>query len=113
MVKRKDQSESIEGAARHLSEPHLSGRHPSEAGVDASGVVQAGQTDLELLRAGRIDVDEYVRRQAEAATAHLVGHVSAERLADLRELLAAQALHDPSLEAVLQGLNGRAAGLPV
>lgn len=93
----------------------ISGLRPDQAGdgspaVDTSGVVAAGQTDLDLLRNGRIDVDEYVRRQAEAATAHLVGQVSAERLADLRELLAAQALHDPGLEAVLDELRHSAAG---
>jgi len=86
----------------------ISGLRPSPVGegvIDTSGVVAAGQTDLDLLRGRQIDVDEYVRRQAEAATAHLVGQVSAERLADLRELLAAQALHDPSLEAVIEELK--------
>ena len=92
----------------------ISGLGPEQAGgssppIDTSGVVAAGQTDLDLLRSRRIDVDEYVRRQAEAATAHLVGQVSAERLADLRELLAAQALRDPSLEAVLEELVQSAA----
>ena len=73
--------------------------------VDASGVVRAGQTDLDLLRGGRIELGEYLRRHAESATAHLVGRVSDERLADLRELLTLQALEDPSLADVLARLR--------
>jgi len=73
-------------------------------GVDASGVVAAGRADLDQLRQGRIDLDEYVRRQAVGATQHLVGHVSAERLADLRELLATQVRSDPSLADVVSRL---------
>lgn len=117
MVKRKDsagQASSGQGYSGQASSGQASSGqgHPGAAPVDASGVVAAGQADLDLLRQGRIDVDEYVRRQAEGATQHLVGSVSAERLADLRELLAAQALQDPGLQDVVARLRD-AAGKPV
>jgi len=105
MVKRKEPADSAQAPG-----PAAAGRGGLDPGtVDASGVVAAGQTDLELLRSGRIDLGEYVRRHAESATAHLVDRVSAERLADLRELLAAQALQDPALSEVLDRLRDVAA----
>lgn len=91
MVKRKETAHSSQA--------------PAGAVVDASGVVQAGRTDLDLLQAGQIDVGEYLRRHAEGATAHLVGRVSEERLADLRELLVAQALGDPNLTEIITRLR--------
>jgi hypothetical protein len=105
MVKRKEPADSAQApgasaVARAVLNPQA---------VDASGVVVAGQTDLDLLRGGHIDVAEYVRRHADSATAHLVDRVSAERLADLRDLLAAQALQDPALAQVLDRLREVAA----
>jgi hypothetical protein len=99
MVKRKETADSSQARAGA----------PARAVVDASGVVLAGRTDLDLLQAGDIDVAEYLRRHAEGATAHLVGRVSAERLADLRELLVAQALGDPSLAEIITRLREVAA----
>jgi len=96
MVKRKETADSAQSPA---------GAVPAGAVVDASGVVLAGRTDLDLLQGGHIDVAEYLRRHAESATAHLVGRVSEERLADLRELLVAQALGDPSLAEIITRLR--------
>lgn len=119
MVKRKEPADSSQ-ASRLVSEaPRAPGMPDAQVadgpgiarGIDASGVVAAGQTDLDLLRRGRIDLAEYVRRHADSATAHLVGRVSEERLADLRELLAAQALRDPALVEVLDRLREVAAGV--
>jgi hypothetical protein len=101
MVKRKEPADSSQASgAAAAARPVADGQ-----AVDASGVVTAGQTDLELLRRGRIDLPEYVRRHADSATAHLTGRISAERLADLRELLAAHALQDPALADVLAQLG--------
>jgi len=105
MVKPKDR---VDGAqAARSDQPDADGQlidAGGSVGIDASGVVAAGRADLDQLRQGRIDLDEYVRRQAVGATQHLVGHVSAERLADLRELLATQARSDPSLADVVSRL---------
>lgn len=84
-------------------------RPGADGPIDTSGVVEAGRADLDQLRQGSIDVGEYVRRQAVSATQHLVGQVSSERLADLRELLATQALSDPSLEDVVLRLKNATA----
>jgi hypothetical protein len=103
MVKRKEPVDSSQPSGAAAARVGLDAQ-----AVDASGVVTAGQTDLELLRRGRIDLPEYVRRHADSATAHLAGRVSAERLADLRELLATQALQDPALADVLAHLRALA-----
>lgn len=78
---------------------------PTLTGIDASGVVVSGKSDLELVQSGRLSLDEYVERQVDRATSHLEGRVSAERLADLRELLALEVRSDPGLERVLGQLG--------
>jgi hypothetical protein len=63
-------------------------------------------TLLELLDAGEIDVDTYVDRKVEAATAHLQGLTEAE-LRHVRALLRAQVAEEPELRELVRRARGR------
>jgi hypothetical protein len=63
-------------------------------------------TLLELLAAGAIDVDTYLDRKVEAATAHLRGLTEAE-LRRVRALLRAQVADEPELQELVRRATGR------
>ncbi len=61
-----------------------------EDALDVSGVVVTGESDLALLRQGKITQAEYLDRLVESATRHLEGALSDERLEAIRAVVRAQ-----------------------
>jgi hypothetical protein len=61
---------------------------------------------LEQLDAGDIDVDTYINRKVEAATAHLRGLSEAE-LQQVKALLRAQVVEEPELRELVRRATGR------
>ena len=55
---------------------------------------------LELLDAGEIDVDTYIDRKVDEATAHLKG-LTADELRQVRALLRAQVAEEPELRELV------------
>lgn len=76
-----------------------SGLALGEGTLDASGVVVAGESDLSLLRQGKITQAEYVERLVSSATRHLEGAVTAEHLEAIRSVVRAQFTADESTES--------------
>ena len=66
-----------------------------------------GSSALDDFRAGRIDLDGYLDRKIDAATAHLDG-LPATDLSDLRGLLRQQLANDPGLAELVQQATGQA-----
>ena len=91
----------------HLQEVLIGSVSGEEAGAsgeeaDASGVVGVGQTDRKLLVSGEITQEEYTARLVQSATRHLEGALSADRLAEVRELMQAQVALEPELKALAE-----------
>lgn len=61
-----------------------------DGALDASGVVATGESELALLRQGKITPAEYLDRLVQCATRHLEGAVSDERLEAIRAVVRAQ-----------------------
>ena len=73
-------------------------------GVDESGLVTAGSSEMELFRAGHLSREEFIVKSAERATAHLEGLIDPQRLEDMRELLCSQLRNDEALSALITSL---------
>ena len=78
---------------------------PAVAGVDESGVVAAGSSEMELFRAGKLGREEFIARTAERATSHLEGRIGEARLEEMRALLRSQLENDPTLTALVSTLE--------
>lgn len=70
------------------------------AGVDGSAVVEAGVSEYALFKAGKIDFEQYVELSVDRAVAHVRGHVSAEQLDAMRQVLRSALADDPQLSAL-------------
>ncbi len=79
---------------------------PRNVDVDGSGIVEAGASDSEMLCTGRISREQYIERAVESAIAHLRGHVDAERLSTMQELLRSQLQNDPLLSKLVSTVEG-------
>ncbi len=60
---------------------------------------------LALLRAGQIDVETFIERKIDAATAHLRG-LSAGELEQVRALLREQIAEEPELQELVRRASG-------
>src|SRR5688572_9958949 len=78
------------------------GNSEALGGVDSSGVVESGQSEHNLLLAGKISVDEYMDMTVDRALSHLKGQMSKERLAQMRSILRSELEHDPDLQALVR-----------
>jgi len=65
----------------------------------------AANGPLEELRAGKIDVSQYVDRKVDEATSHLKGLHAAE-LAHIRETLRDKMVHDPQIADLVRQAAG-------
>jgi hypothetical protein len=70
-----------------------------------------GPSALEQLRAGKIDVNQYVEIKLDEATAHLKGMGAAE-LEQVREILRAKIVQDPHLVELVRQATGRVPSPP-
>jgi hypothetical protein len=73
-----------------------------EEGVDSSGVVASGASEISLLAAGKIGVDEYMDMTVERTLSHLREQVSTERYEMMRSVLRLELEQDPHLSALVQ-----------
>lgn len=71
-------------------------------GVDSSGVVASGESELSLLVAGKIGVDEYMDMTVDRTLTHLRGQISPERFEMMRSVLRQELEQDPHLSALVQ-----------
>jgi hypothetical protein len=78
---------------------------PKPAKVDATETV-AGPNALEQLRAGKIDVHQYVELKLDEATAHLKG-LRAGELEQVRAILRDKIVQDPHLVDLVRQATGR------
>lgn len=78
-----------------------SGAGPQE-GVDASGVVASGESEMALLAAGKIGVDEYMDMTVDRTLAHLRSQISPDRYEMMRSVLRQELEHDPHLSSLVQ-----------
>jgi len=66
----------------------------------------SGASALEQLRAGKIDVNQYVEMKLDEATAHLKG-LHASELEHVREVLRGKIVQDPHLVDLVRQATGR------
>jgi hypothetical protein len=71
--------------------------------ADAAQAVAGGP--LDELRAGKIDVRQYVDKKLDEATAHLKG-LHASELAHIREVLKDKIVHDPQIADLVRQAAG-------
>lgn len=74
----------------------------SSAQVDSSGVVSSGESELALLSAGKITLDEYIDMTVDRALSHLQGQISSARFEQMRQILRAELERDPDLDALVR-----------
>lgn len=74
---------------------------PTE-GVDSSGVVTSGESELSLLTAGKIDVGEYMDMTVERTLSHLRDQISPERYEMMRSVLRQELEQDPHLSSLVK-----------
>lgn len=87
------------GKTFELDAPHASNRAESAASVTAASAHQD-------VRAGRLDVDDYLDRKVEQATSHLEGMPS-DDLASIRSMLREQLRSDPAFVELIQRATGQ------
>lgn len=61
---------------------------------------------LDRLKAGEIDMNQYLELRVDQATSHLVGRVDAERLETIRNVLRCEIETDPMLIDLVQRATG-------
>lgn len=72
----------------------------SSQNVDGSSVVEAGASEYALLKAGHIDLNEYLELSVDRALMHLHGQIPDEQRDAMRQVLRAALVEDPALSAL-------------
>lgn len=78
------------------------GADASAQGVDSSGVVSSGESEMALLAAGKIDVEEYMDMTVDRTLFHLRGLISPQRYEMMRSVLRQELEQDPHLSALVK-----------
>ncbi len=84
---------------------------PEAARAAPSSAVEAPSGALGELQAGALDINGYVDRKVEEATAHLVG-MPAHELVGIRAALRDRLVHDPTLVDLVRTATGGVPSLP-
>ncbi len=74
--------------------------------LDSSGVVGSGESEYALLRAGKIDIDEYMELSVERAVAHLEGQLPLDQVEAMRAVLLDSLRNDPQLSTLVAQAAG-------
>lgn len=77
-----------------------------DAPQKTEGVSEVGTSALDKLRAGKIDVHQYVEMKLDEATKHLKG-LHASELEHIRELLKDKIVQDPQLVDLVRQATGQ------
>ena len=75
------------------------------AGKKADAVDAVSSAPLDELRAGKIDVNQYVEKKLDEATSHLKG-LHASELAHIRDVLRDKMVHDPQIADLVRQAAG-------
>ena len=75
------------------------------AGKKADAVDAVSSAPLDELRAGKIDVHQYVEKKLDEATSHLKG-LHASELAHIRDVLRDKMVHDPQIADLVRQAAG-------
>jgi hypothetical protein len=104
----------IDGIGKSGPPPSLDGPAGKQAGATSAPETEfrvertqaTPSNDLERLERNEISREEYLNNRVEQATAHLQGHLSPERLNEVKQQMLAQLEVDPVLRRLVQRVTG-------
>jgi hypothetical protein len=104
----------IDGIGKSGPPPSLDGPAGKKTGASSASESEfrvertqaTASSDLERLERKEISREEYLNNRVEQATAHLQGHLSPERLTEVKQQMLAQLEVDPVLRRLISRATG-------